>query len=629
MFLSRRPAVLALFAASATVLPVVAQWQPVDRLEPEVVYRIKDEGLQRSKVMELASLLTDIYGPRLTGSPEYKEGSDWAQKTMREWGLANVHTETFPFGRGWQNRRMFAQALTPRNYPLIAYPKAWTPGTSGLVTGEAVRVSITSDADFATWKGKLRGAFVLTTRPRALDARFEPQAERYTDAQLTDLEKIPARRSGAPGGPPPNAAAMRDLAARTTRFWLDEGVAALLEPSRGDGGGTVFVQSGGSRNAADPPVPAQVVLATEQYNRIARTLELKVPVTLRMDIDNQFLDADLNGYNILAELPGTEKADEVVMLGAHFDSWHTGTSATDNTAGSAVMMEAMRILKTAGVPLRRTVRLALWGGEEQGLIGSRAYVKAHFGDPATSQRTPEHAKLSGYFNLDNGTGQIRGVYLQGNEAIGPVFRSWMEPFRNMGVTTVTIRNTGGTDHQAFDAVGLARLPVHPGRDRVRHPHPPLEHGCLRAVAAAGPDAERGHRRVVRGAGGEPRPAAAAQTAASAPVDSAQPFTRKNLFVRNSRRRSRWSPCSSIVPSFTAPPVPHDFFRSWHNAFTNASLRGRSKTTVTVLPLRPAFSTRSFATGRFGTASCFADCLLHWQLLLGQPHTWHASPPPVE
>ncbi len=454
MLLSRRPALLALLAASVLVLPVAAQWQPVDRLDPQVVYRIKDEGLQRSKVMELSAYLTDVYGPRLTGSPDFKDGADWAQKTMREWGLANVHMEPFPFGRGWQNRKMFAQALTPRNYPLIAYPKAWTPGTNGLVTGDAVRVSISSDADFATYKGKLKGAFVLLTRPRVLDARFEPQAARHTEAQLADLEKLPQRRPAGPGGPPLNAAAARGLAARTTQFWLDEGVAALLEPSRGDGGGTLFVQGGGSRTASDPPVPAQVVLATEHYNRIARTLELNLPVTLRMDIDNQFLDTDLNGYNVIAELPGTDKADEVVMLGAHFDSWHTGTSATDNAAGSAVMMEAMRILKTAGIPLRRTVRVALWGGEEQGLLGSRAYVKAHFGDPATMQLTPEHAKLSGYFNVDNGTGQIRGVYLQGNEAIGQLFRSWMDPFRSMGMTTVTIRNTSGTDHLAFDAVGL-------------------------------------------------------------------------------------------------------------------------------------------------------------------------------
>lgn len=454
MFASRRPTILAVVAAALVVVPVAAQWQAADRPNPDVVYRLKDEGLQRSKVMELASYLTDVYGPRLTGSPEYREGADWAMKTMREWGLTNVHTESFPFGRGWQNRRMFAQALTPRNYPLLAYPKAWTPGTKGLVTGQAVRVSITSEADFATYTGRLKGAFVLVAAPRDVEPRFNPQAERYTEAQLAELERLPQRRRATPGGPSPDGRAQRDLAAKTTRFWLDEGVAALLEPSRGDGGGTLFVQSGGSRNASDPPVPAQVVLATEQYNRIARTLEKNIPVTLQMDIDSQFLDADLDGFNVLAELTGTDKAAEVVMLGGHFDSWHTGTSATDNAAGTAILMEAMRLLKVTGTPLRRTVRLALWGGEEQGFVGSRAYVRAHFADPATMRVTPEHGRMSGYFNVDNGTGQIRGVYLQGNEAIGPVFTEWMSPFRSMGMTTVTIRNTGGTDHLPFDAVGL-------------------------------------------------------------------------------------------------------------------------------------------------------------------------------
>ncbi len=454
MTVARRTILASLAVASLAVLPVAAQLQPVDRPDPDVVYRIKDEGLQRSKVMEVAGYLTDVYGPRLAGSPEYKEGAEWAQKTLREWGLSNIHTEAFPFGRGWQNRKMYAQAITPRNYPLTAYPKAWTPGTKGLVSGEAVYVTIESEADFATYKGQLKGKFVLATRPRDLQPRFEPQARRYTDAQLDELAKVPQRRGGGPLGFPANAQAQRDLQNKIMKFWLDEGVAALLEPSRGDGGGTLFVQGGGSRNASDPPVVAQVVVAPEQYNRLARTLQKKLAVTLQMDIDNQFLDADLTSFNILAELPGTDKADEVVMLGGHFDSWHTGTSATDNAAGSAVMMEAMRILKAAGIPLRRTVRLALWGAEEQGLIGSRAYVREHFGDPATMQLKPEHAKLSAYFNVDNGTGQIRGVYQQGNEAVGPLFTSWMEPFRNMGMTTTTIRNTGGTDHQAFDAVGL-------------------------------------------------------------------------------------------------------------------------------------------------------------------------------
>jgi hypothetical protein len=451
MFRLPRTALVAL-TVSLAVLPVAADWPSVDRLDPELLFRIKDEGLQRSKVMELASYLTDVYGPRLTGSPEIKEGAEWAQKTMREWGLSNVHLETYAFGRGWQNRRMTANAVAPRAYPLFAYPKAWTPGTKGLVTGHAVLVTIRSEADFATYKGKLRGTFVLATPARTLEPRFDPLARRYTDTDLDALSKMPARRAAAPGAPP-DARNTRDLARDTTRFWIDEGVLAVLEPSRGDGG-TLFVQSGGSRNASDPPVPTQVVLAAEHYGRIARTLEKNVPVTLQMDVDNQFLDSDLNAFNIVAELPGTDKADEVVMLGAHFDSWHTGTSATDNAAGSAVMMEAMRILKTAGIPLRRTVRLALWSGEEQGLLGSRAYVKEHFGDSATLQVKPEQARVSGYFNLDNGTGQIRGVYLQGNDAVAPLFTAWMEPFHNMGMRTLTIRNTGGTDHLSFDAVGI-------------------------------------------------------------------------------------------------------------------------------------------------------------------------------
>lgn len=440
--------------AAAMALPVAAQRQPVDSLDPDIVYRLKQEGLQRSQVMDLASYLTDVYGPRLTGSPEYAEGADWAQRTMKSWGLSNVHTERFAFGRSWQNIRITANAVAPRSYPLIAYPKAWTPGTQGPVTGDAVLVSIDSDADFAPLRGTLRGKFVLASPVRTLQPSVAPLSSRATDKELEDLSRIePPRFRGQPG-PAVGASAQRELTTRIAKFWVDEGVAAVLEPSRGIGGGTLFVQSGGSRVATDPPVAPQVVLAAEHYNRIARTLEKKIRVTLRLDIENRFLDADTTAANIIAELPGTTKASEVVMLGAHFDSWHTGTSATDNAAGSAVMMEAMRLLKVAGIPLKRTVRLALWAGEEQGLLGSRAYVKEHFADPQTMQLKPEHATLSGYFNLDNGTGQIRGVYLQRNEAIGPLFASWMLPFHSIGMKTITIRNTTGTDHLAFDAVGL-------------------------------------------------------------------------------------------------------------------------------------------------------------------------------
>jgi hypothetical protein len=361
-----------------------------------------------------------------------------------------VHLEKWPFGRGWRNERFAATALTPRAYPLIAYPKAWTPGTNGPVTGDAVIALINEDKDFETFRGQLRGKFVLSVPMRDVPAHFEPAGRRFTEAELADLSKQPpaAGRGGRGNNP-----AVQEFNRRKTQFWIDQGVAAVLDFSRGDDG-TVFVQSGGSRDPKDPPAPPQVTLAIEHYGRIMRTLEQKVPVTLQMDISNNFYDVDQSSFNIVGEIPGTDKADEVVMLGAHFDSWHSGTGATDNAAGSAVMLEAMRILKATGVRLRRTVRIGLWTGEEQGLLGSKEYVKAHFGDPATMQLKPEHAKLSGYFNVDNGTGTIRGVYLQGNEAVAPIFQAWMEPFRNMGMTTLAIRNTGGTDHQSYDAVGL-------------------------------------------------------------------------------------------------------------------------------------------------------------------------------
>ncbi len=432
-------------------LPLAADWPVTEKIDLDAVYRIKDEGLQRSHVMDIESYLTDVYGPRLTGSPNIREAADWAQKTMRDWGLANVHLETWPFGRGWQNERFVALALAPRAYPLIGYPKAWTPGTNGPVTGEAVIAIVNSEKDFETYRGALRGKFVLSAPMRDVPAQFEAPGHRFTDEELTDL----ARQPGGAGRGRGNFQGNADFNRKRTQFWIDEGVAAVLDFGRGDGG-TVFVQSppGVSREPNGAPQPPQVTLAVEHYGRIYRTLSKKIPVTLQMDIASRFYDQDLTAFNVLAEIAGTDRADEVVMLGAHFDSWHSGTGATDNAAGSAVMMEAIRILKSTGLRLRRTVRIGLWGGEEQGLLGSKEYVRAHYGDPATMQLKPDHAKLAGYFNVDNGTGAIRGVYLQGNELAAPIFQAWMEPFRNMGMTTLAIRNTGGTDHLSYDAVGL-------------------------------------------------------------------------------------------------------------------------------------------------------------------------------
>ena len=271
--------------------------------------------------------------------------------------------------------------------------------------------------------------------------------------RLQDLARQPIAAARGRGGAPGLGRGLADpgFAARRTAFLVSEGVAATIEAG---GDGAVFVQSGGSRNAQDPPTVPQVVVAVEHYNRMVRILEKNIPVTLELDVRNTFYDADLNAFNVVAEIPGADKADELVMVGAHFDSWHSATGATDNAAGSAVMMEAMRILKTSGLRLRRTVRIALWTGEEEGLLGSRAYVDEHFANRQTMATRPAHAKLTGYFNVDNGTGAIRGVYLQGNEAIAPIFKAWMAPFENLRMTTLAIRGTGGTDHLSFDAVGL-------------------------------------------------------------------------------------------------------------------------------------------------------------------------------
>ncbi len=464
MFSSRIPrsagVVRAVFAvailASYISEPLIGQRaEPVDL---NAVYAIKTEGFERSQVMDLMSWLTDVYGPRLTGSPNLQAAADYTVERFADWGLAGVAQEVWgQFGRGWTNDRFYAHAITPQAYPLIGYPKAWTPGTGGVVTAPAVLATISNDADIVKYRGTLSGKFVLLAPVPEVRPLFETPGRRYTDEQLAALaaQPDPARRRGGRGG----GRAAREFANRRMAFFVEEGVAAIIGPGpnpssrRGDTG-SVWVTGGGSRNPGDPPVVPQVVLLTEHYGRIVRTLEKDIPVTLELNVRNRFHDETLDAFNVIAEIPGTDWADEVVMLGAHFDSWHAGTGATDNAAGSAVMMEAMRILKTIGLPLRRTVRIALWTGEEQGLLGSRAYVTRYFGDRQTMVLEPAHARLSGYFNVDNGTGLIRGVYLQGNEAVAPVFQAWMEPFANLGMTTLSIRNTGGTDHLAFDAVGL-------------------------------------------------------------------------------------------------------------------------------------------------------------------------------
>ena len=445
--------------ATVATLCLGFTWTPAARPgwpEPDTaaIHKFEDEGLQHSRVMEILGYLTDVYGARLTNSPNLREAAGYAMKTLSSWGVSNVHEEPWgPFGRGWSNDLIEANEMAPRHFPLIAYAKPWTPGTDGAITAEVIYARIEKDADFEAFRGNLKDKFVMTAPLRAVEAHFEAQAHRYTDQELADL------LSPSPEHPPVDVAArerlfeQRQFNLKLLKFLTEQGAAAWLEPSTHDGG-TVTVMDGGPRDPKEPMVLPRVAVAVEQYNRIARTLLKNIPVTLRINIASRFYDDNLDSFNIIGEIPGTDKENEVVMLGAHFDSWDSGTGATDNGAGSAVMMEAMRILKASGLKMRRTVRLALWTGEEEGLLGSRAYVKQHFADRQTMQLKPEDAQLDGYFNVDNGTGKIRGIYLQGNDALIPIFGAWMDPLKSMGMTTLSIRGTGGTDHVSFDEVGL-------------------------------------------------------------------------------------------------------------------------------------------------------------------------------
>jgi carboxypeptidase Q len=440
-----------------------------DAADLDAVARIKEEGLQRSQVMDTLWYLTDVHGPRLTNSPGMRAAAAWAEGRLRDWGVSNVKEEPFRFGRGWSNEKLTANVLTPRAFPLIAAPRAWTPGTSGTVSADVVWTAIRSESDFAAWTGKLSGKVVLNQPPVGVQLLMAPLARRLTDQELTDLQTQPVnpgRGRGARAGGPGNNAA---FTAKLNEFFAREGVVATLEPGQGrNDRSAILVHNAPAAYYSDKPpmITPQLVVSSEQYNRIVRLVDGKMPVRVELNVDNRFTDT-LDSFNIVAELPGTDKAAEVVMLGAHFDSWHSGTGATDNAAGSAVMMEALRILKATALPLRRTVRLALWTGEEQGLLGSRAYVKQHFADRDTIALTPDHARLSGYFNMDNGGGAIRGVYLQGNDAIRPIFAAWLEPFRSLGMTTLSIRSVGSTDHLPFDEVGL------PGFQFIQDP---LEYG---------------------------------------------------------------------------------------------------------------------------------------------------------
>lgn len=443
-----------------TAMVCVSLAQGKDQANPEALRRIASEAATRSGLAEMAIYLTDLYGPRLTGSPHLRAAGAFVVQRLKDWGVGTARLERWgPFGPGWTTDRFIALAVAPVPYPLDAYPKAWTPGTEGSVVANAVLAVIETERDFDTYRGKLKGTFVLTTpaRTAAEGASPQPRSPRYSDDELRALTQ--ADSALAPSGA---TRAELEFTRKRMEFFIDEGVIALLEP--GGGGGAVVVGDGRLRDDAafagqgfypwPDAVAAQVVVATEQYDRIARTLERQMPVTLEMDIANNYHPADPDSFNIIAEIPGTDLASQVVMIGAHFDSWHGATGAADNAAGCVVMLEAMRILQATGLKMRRTVRLVLWTGAEQGRLGSRAYVTQHFADPATMELKPDHSLLSAYFNLDGGTGAIRGLYLQGNVAAAPVFERWFAPLGSRGVSTVSPRFTYEGDHRGFDAVGL-------------------------------------------------------------------------------------------------------------------------------------------------------------------------------
>lgn len=466
-----------------------------EKVDLGVVGQIKTEAFDNSKVMETLSYLTDWYGPRLTGSPQFQEAADWAVKRLAGYGVSNVRLEKWgPFGKSWSARQYSVEMLEPRYSQLAAAPLAWTRGTNGPVTGEVMLAPVSETTrrldikgyetdleKFMTkYKGQLRGKIVLTSRPKkdVTAPESKPQLVRYTDAELAQIAEAPEpfrkrtfdlKNFQMPEDPEEQTAVImsmpitdlmrifdrvEEITAKLNKFLADEGAIAVLHEDNRAHDALLFAEGAASYKAGAASAIPNFVVTAEHYDRIARLLELKAPVRVRVSLQVDAPEAPVDAYNIVGEIPGGSKAGEVVMVGAHFDSWHTGTGATDNGAGSAVMIEVMRILKSLNLKMDRTVRIGLWSGEEQGLLGSEAYVREHFADPKTMQTTEAHANFAGYFNLDNGSGKIRGVYLQGNDAMRPIFQQWLAPFHDLGVSTISLKNTGGTDHLSYDAVGL-------------------------------------------------------------------------------------------------------------------------------------------------------------------------------
>ena len=479
-------------ATAAAVTDPYAEVQPAtEMLDLNMYQRIRDEGLNHSHVMDFATALMDGIGPRLTGSPNLAKANAWTRDTLTKVGLENAHLEDWgEFGLGWQQLNTWARMTTPDTAILIVQATPWSPSTPGPVTGDVVFVSIQDEKDIDKYKGKLEGKVVLYGAMREVPPVDKALFERYTEKELEDLAEFPVN-ANAGGIPPEMQARLRTYIERqriidkVAQFFADEKVAAVIEPSRdgkngGGSGGTLFDDNGATLGRtpyiAEKRVKIPVVVAAiESYGRLYRLTQAHAPVSVEINVDTKFTGEHEHGFDTVAEIPGTDPKlkEQVVMVGGHLDSWIAGTGATDNGAGTIVAMEAVRILKALDVKPRRTIRIALWTGEEQGLFGSKGYCKMHFGSAPLStapdqlalpefmrrasgplEVKPEQKLISAYFNVDNGTGKIRGVYTQGNAVIAPIFAQWIAPLKDLGVSTITNRNTGGTDHLSFDAVGI-------------------------------------------------------------------------------------------------------------------------------------------------------------------------------
>jgi carboxypeptidase Q len=452
------------FAIALTVFIAVTSAQaPIDLT---TVGAIRQEALQRSQIMDHIWWLSEVYGPRVTGTPALAAASEWAMKQLTTWGLSNVRQERFAFGQGWVIEKFSAHLVEPQPQVLIGAPRGWSPSTSGLVTAEVVHVKVANEGDLTKYKGQLQGKIVVMQAPRTVRMLEGRVILRMTEEDFREAAQTPVPGPAAGGG----GGGAQQLQAKVNAFLVAEGAAAMLDrasdmsaggsdlswQTQRTDGGTIFPSAGGNRDPKAAPQVPSATLAVEHYNRIVRLIERGVPVRLALDIQTKFYpeSGQPNGINTVGDIPGSDLADEVVILGAHMDGVPYAVGATDNATGSAAMLEAVRVIRTLGLKPRRTIRVALWGGEEQGLLGSRAYVQQYFYDFESNTPKPGHEKVMAYFNLDNGTGRIRGIWGQSNLAALPVFEKWGEPLRDLGWRMVSPRSVAATDHSSFDNAGL-------------------------------------------------------------------------------------------------------------------------------------------------------------------------------